>query len=128
MGIMEPIETVAINRYGCGVTVELTADIPSCCPVSKNPFEGSTITICYQPAHRSIEIGAFKATLWQYRGGLYDDEGQLLVRNMEDMICHIAGRCANAVGVQVEARARLCLLPEEIMVLKVTRKPAEHEH
>lgn len=88
--------------------------LPECCPRSHNPRLGSAATIRYTPQGRSIEIGSLYAYINQYKGGLYDVEGNLVVRDMEGMIQRIAYDCAQAVGPVVVA-AHLVLLPRQEM-------------
>jgi NADPH-dependent 7-cyano-7-deazaguanine reductase QueF len=91
--------------------------IPPCCPVSKNPRPGSTITISYRPSGCSLEIASLYAYIHAFRGGLYDDHGQLVIRDMEGMIQRIADDCASLLGVDVEVIADLQLLPRQHMKL-----------
>jgi NADPH-dependent 7-cyano-7-deazaguanine reductase QueF len=83
--------------------------------VSKNPRPGSTITISYRPCGCSIEIASLFAFIHSFRGGLYDDSGQLAVRDMEGMIQRIAEECRQVLGVEVEVVADLQLVPRQHM-------------
>ena len=94
-------------------------DIPVCCPVSKNPRSGSTITISYYPAGQSLEVASLIAFIHTFKGGLYDDAGQLIVRDMEGMIQHIAQECARVLAIPVTIEADLQILPRQRMKLKV---------
>lgn len=95
-------------------------DIPVCCPVSKNPRSGSTITISYYPVGQSLEVASLIALVHSFKGGLYSDEGELLVRDMEGMIQHIAEECARVLAVPVTVEADLQILPRQRM--KLTHK------
>ncbi len=98
-----------------------TLEIPPCCPVSKNPRPGSTITISYRPFGCSLEIASLFAFIHSFRGGFYDEQGQLLVRDMEGMILRIAEECALVLGVEVEVIADLQLVPRQQMRIVVER-------
>lgn len=102
-----------------------TLDLPQCCPISRNPQPGSEIDLTYEPADKVLEVGALYTYIHQYKGGLRDDTGEVIVRDMEQMIDLITQHCANAVGVEVRAEARLILVPTQRMTLKVTRTPEE---
>lgn len=95
-------------------------NIPPCCPVSKNPRPGSTITIRYRPVGKSLEIASLIAYIHSFRGGLYDGTGQLVVRDMEGMIGRIAEDCKQVVGVSVQVEADLELLPHQKMRLRTS--------
>lgn len=114
------LETVANNTTGDMLEVHIL-DIPSCCPVSKNPRPGSKITISYYPGGQSLEIASLIAFIHSFRGGLYDDAGQLVVRDMEGMIDRIAQECANSLGLAVTVQADLQLLPRQEMILKTCK-------
>ena len=94
----------------------------ACCPVSKNPREGSTITIRYTPRSCVLEVGALFAYLQTYRGGLKDETGAYIVRDMEGMIMQIARDCGLALGTNVEVQAEINLRPFEIMRLTARYK------
>lgn len=107
---------------------EHALDLPiACCPRSKNPRTGSTITIVYRPVGRSLEIGKLYAYLQQYKGGLKDAEGNLLVRDMEGMILRTAQDCASVVGVDVTVVAQLVLAPQQQMKLTIMASPQSQE-
>lgn len=94
-------------------------DIPVCCPVSKNPRSGSTITISYYPNGQSLEVASLIALIHSFKGGLYDDAGQLIVRDMEGMIQRIAEECARVLAVSIVVEADLQILPKQRMKLTV---------
>lgn len=98
-------------------------ELPPCCPVSKNPRPGSTLLICYKPQESVLEVGALYAYIHQYRGGLRDATGAIIIRDMEGMISRIAQDCANAVGVPVSVCADLVIAPKQRMYLVVRKKP-----
>jgi hypothetical protein len=93
-------------------------DVPPCCPVSKNPRPGSTITIRYNPIGKSLEIASLIAYLHSFKGGLYDDSGNLVVRDMEGMLLRISHDCQALLEVPVHVEANLELLPRQKMQLK----------
>lgn len=94
--------------------------LPVCCPISKNPRTGSTLTINYEPQDRVLEVASLYAYIHSFIGGLRDDTGTIIVRDMEQMIERIAADCAAIVGTQVSVRAHLVLLPTQEMLLEVT--------
>lgn len=100
---------------------EHTLDLPSCCPVSKNPRPGSKITISYVPAGKSLEIASLISYIHSFKNGRYDETGQLVIRDMEGMICKIAQDCAHVLDVPVVVKADLHLLPKQYMCLEVYR-------
>jgi NADPH-dependent 7-cyano-7-deazaguanine reductase QueF len=95
-----------------------TLDLPvACCPRSKNPRPGSTITIAYTPRGRSLEVGSLYAYLHSFVGGLRDDQGELVVRDMEGMIQRIAQDSADVLSVPVTVVAKIMLAPQQLMEL-----------
>lgn len=93
------------------------------CPRSKNPRPGSTITLAYRPRGYALEVGALYAYIHQFRGGLHQDDGTLVVREMEAMIARVAEDCTEVLQVPVRVRADLLLLPWQEMFLSVRRSP-----
>ena len=94
-----------------------TLDIPPCCPVSKNPRPGSTVTLSYRPNGCSLEVANLIAYIHSFRGGLRNDQGELVVRDMEGMIMRIVADCERALGVRVDVRAELCIVPKQQVTL-----------
>jgi 7-cyano-7-deazaguanine reductase len=82
------------------------------CPVSHNPRQGSSITICYKGVDCFLEVDSLSAFVESYRGG----RGE--VRSMEGMVQDIAKACAVILNVQVEVDALLLLDPDQTMRLK----------
>lgn len=103
---------------------EHTFEVHGLCPVSKNPMQGSTITISYQPHGQSLEIASLFAYIHQFRGGLRDEEGTLIVRDMESMLVKMADDCANALGLPVQVKAIWALRPFQEATLIVHACPA----
>lgn len=101
-----------------------TLDLPQCCPVSRNPFPGSTVTITYRPGQCCLEVASLYAYIHQFKGGLKDDTGTIVVRNMEDMIARIAYDCAQAAGVDVSVCAQLVIAPKQRLMMLVRGKRA----
>jgi NADPH-dependent 7-cyano-7-deazaguanine reductase QueF len=92
-------------------------DLPECCPISKNPRPGSSITIQYAPVDLFLEVASLKAYIDSYQGGRGD------VRSMEGMIQAIAQDCADTVRARVTARADLVIEPSQRMVVTCQASP-----
>lgn len=108
------------NEKRCGSTVERhELDIPTCCPISKNPLPGSILKIKYRPDKLLLEVASLSDYIREYIGGRLD------VRSMEGMIQNIAQDCANAIGVKVRVRATLMLQPKQIMKLECKAWPSK---
>lgn len=92
-------------------------EVPTgCCPVSKNPFPGSTIRIGYlSPA--CLEVGSIVSYLHSFVGGQQDSEGEIIIRDMEGMICAIAQESARCLRTCTFVSTRLIIRPKEIMHL-----------
>lgn len=114
MRLPETLPTVEDGRMEAHIL-----DVPPCCPVSKNPRPGSKLIIRYKPAGKVLEVASLYAYLHQYKGGLRDESGNLLVRDMEGMISLIAQHCSEALGVPVRVRAMLAIAPKQEMRLSV---------
>jgi|SRR5216110_396610 len=100
-------------------------EIPPCCPKSKNPRPGSTITIQYRPRGNSLEVGSLIRYLHTFIGGKRDAADRLEVRDMEGMICRIAQDCALILDVPVRVTAQLVILPKQQMRLVARGYPKE---
>jgi 7-cyano-7-deazaguanine reductase len=114
---MAELETVPNATTTCRILEQHILEIPPCCPKSKNPRPGSTITIQYRPRGYSLEIGSLIRYIHTFVGGKRDISGSLEVRDMEGMICRIAQDCACVLGVPVRVTAQLLLLPRQQMYL-----------
>lgn len=112
MRLPEALPTVTDGRMETHIL-----DVPPCCPVSKNPRPGSKLIIRYKPAGKVLEVGALYAYLHQYKGGLKDESGNLIVRDMEGMISLITQHCSEVLGVPVQVRANLVIAPKQFMRL-----------
>jgi len=110
------------NMQGCDFEAH-TLDLPQCCPVSHNPLPGSTVTICYRPGAYVLDIVTLYTYIHQYVGGLQDENGEIIVRDLEVMIARIAEDCAQVVQVPVSACARLLLTPKQSLYAFVRKKP-----
>ena len=108
-----PNEVAAVPMW-----VENSLELPRCCPVSKNPQPGSTLTLRYRARERVLEVYSLKQYIQQFVGGHPDG-----TRNMEAMIQNIAQTCANLLGTPVRACADLELMPYQKMRLVCTAKP-----
>ena len=95
MRLPETLPTVEDGRMEAHIL-----DVPPCCPVSKNPRPGSKLIIRYKPAGKVLEVASLYAYLHQYKGGLRDESGNLLVRDMEGMISLIAQHCSECGTVR----------------------------
>lgn len=115
---MRQLATITNNTTGNTIQSHTLA-LPQCCPKSRNPFPGSTITITYKPVGKSLEVARLYAYLDQFKGGLRDDEGDLLVRDMEGMIERIAQDCVEVLHVPVIVSAHLHLKPTQEMDVTV---------
>lgn len=117
---MKTVELQTIENATTGIAREQhVLEIPPCCPVSKNPRPGSTITISYFPCGRSLEIASLYAYIHTFVGGLRDEQGELVVRDMEGMLMAIAQHCAQVLGQRVTLEADLQLLPRQQMKFTV---------
>lgn len=94
-------------------------DLPQCCPITKNPQFGSTVTIRYRPNMLLLEVAAVYDYIKEYIGGRLD------VRSMEGMIQNIAQDAADSVGVKVKVTGRLILQPPQRMKLVCTAWPVK---
>ena len=116
----------ALASKGSDLEIHLL-DIPSCCPVSKNPRPGSVIAIIYRPQANVLEVGALAAYIHQYKGGLKDEHGAIVVRDMEGMVSRIAQDCANAAQTTVAVLAYLHIVPRQRMFLMTEKIPERVE-
>lgn len=85
------LATLPNERREVSLRVEHVLAIPRCCPVSRNPYPGSTVAIRYRAGERLLEVYALKRYIEAFRGGHPDG-----TRNMETMIEKIAHDCAEA--------------------------------
>ena len=97
-----------------GAFLRHTLPLPSCCPVSGNPQEGSEIRISYRSTGAVLEVYALADYLRSFIGG--HSSG---VRTMEGMAQQVAEDCARTVEARVTVRA-IVLLQEGTLEL-VTR-------
>ena len=51
------------------ITETRVINLPSCCPISKNPLEGSKIYISYKPAEYSLEVQSLFDHIESFKGG-----------------------------------------------------------
>lgn len=123
---MRTLQTIANNTTG-NMIEEHTLEIPPCCPVSKNPQSGSRLTICYRPQGCSLEVGSLFAYIHQFRGGLYDEQGKLEVRDMEGMLLRIAQACSLALQTQIKLTAELNIVPKQVVRIEVEYDQANRD-
>ncbi len=109
----------AVNSNVVTVVSHILA-IPPCCPVSHNPRPGSSLTITYEPYDKVLEVASLYAYIHSFVDGLKDEDGVIVVRNMEEMIERIAVDCSQMVGVRVSVEAELVLLPQQRMHVEVS--------
>lgn len=121
---MRNLQTVANNTTG-NMIEEHILDIPSCCPISKNPRPGSQLIIRYRPQGCSLDIISLKGYIHCYCGGLYDEQGNLLVRDMEGMLTRVQSDCEAILGIPVQVEANLNLLPRQEMHVIVGKVGSE---
>lgn len=113
---MKTVDLQTIENATIGSAYEQhVLELPPCCPVSKNPRPGSTITISYSPCSRSLDIISLAGYIHTFIGGKYDDQGQLEIRDMEGMLMAIARHCARVLGQRVTLEADLQLVPKQRM-------------
>jgi hypothetical protein len=104
-----------------------TMALSPCCPVSKNPRPGSFVAISYPNKGNVLDVGPLYAYIHQFVGGLHDEQGELIVRDMEGMIARIAQDCAQVLGVPVRVIAQLVIAPKQEMMVKATAHPKKEE-
>lgn len=98
--------------------IALTAPMPSMCPRSGNPQEGSLIMIVYAPGSTVLEVYSLAGYLQQYVGGRQMDGG-VLIRDMEQTIQQIALDCRETLGVDVTVIGDLVLQQGQRMTVEV---------
>ena len=104
--------TQLATRPNVGTGIEAhTLALPPCCPVSHNPCAGSTITICYRPKEKVLDVIPLPAYIHRFVGGWHTEQGKIDIRDMEAMIQRIADDCAASLHVPVRVYADLILRP-----------------
>jgi hypothetical protein len=93
-----------------------------CCPRSKNPMQGSKIYIGYLSKH-CLEVGSIYRSLHSFVGGLKDEQGELLIRDMEGMVCAVADEAARTLKTFTVVYARLDIRPKQIVHMVVVGVP-----
>jgi NADPH-dependent 7-cyano-7-deazaguanine reductase QueF len=104
------------NNTNGSLWEEHTLDIPPCCPVSKNP-QSATITIGYRPVGKSLEVANLLAYIYSFQGGLKDECGVIVVRDMEGMVTRICSDCERVLGVPVKVATTWVVLPRQTVHL-----------
>lgn len=107
------INTIPHNAYGCSLIEKHKIELPECCPISKNPRPGSNIEISYEPRGKSLEVGSLVKYIHSFKGGTYDEYGQLDIRDIESMLCKITQDCATVLETEVTLHAQLVILPRQ---------------
>lgn len=98
-------------------------EVPRCCPVSKNPLPGSTITISYIPKGIVLEVASLKGYIHRFVGGLRDADNNVTVRSMEDLVVRVAKDASRILGVKVIVYAKLLIAPEQKMQIRTIAYP-----
>lgn len=110
---MRTLVTLPNNQSGQRLFMQHEVDIPPCCPVSRNPRPGSTLTIVYRATEQVLEVASLYAYIHQFVGGLRDGHEQFVVRDMEGMLLRVANDCAQALCVPVRVYARWNVVPKQ---------------
>lgn len=117
---MNALQTLPNNTSGSRFFLSHEVTIPVCCPVSRNPRPGSTLTVIYRAKEQVLEVASLYAYLHQFVGGLRDRDGELEVRDMEGMLQCVAHDCAQVLHVPVRLHAQLQIVPRQ-QVLAIFR-------
>lgn len=80
-----------------------------CCPISKNPMAGSTITFTYVPEGYVVEVYSLESLIKKFQGGYRGNEHYPAERNMEGMCQLLCRMVSDAVGLPVTYRANINL-------------------
>jgi NADPH-dependent 7-cyano-7-deazaguanine reductase QueF len=108
------------NENRCAFTEhEHIFNLPECCPISRNPRPGSTISIIYKGRAGFLEVASLRAFIYSYVGG----KGE--VRSMEGMLQEIAQSCADILGVDVKVFSDLNIDPSQKMRVTCYAFPAK---
>ncbi len=108
---VQPVQFSQIAIEQCHVL-----DLPQCCPISRNPQLGSTVTIRYMSSNKALEVYSLKQYIDSFIGGKDN------VRGMEDMIKQIYIDCQKVLDIPITVEANLILEPNQKMVLKVCQQ------
>ena len=105
---------VSLHSRGAKITHSLR--LPECCPISKNPKQGSVLFIEYFAEAFCLEVYSLKALVREFIGGFEGRDGYPPERNMEGMVCLIAKMCADALKQPVTYRASLILDAGDMLI------------
>lgn len=98
------------NHGARALRVSHTVEIPhACCPRSRNPLTGSTLTLAYDATEQTIEVYSLQKLLKRFIGGWPGSDTYPAERNMEGMVELVARMAADALGVPVEFSSRVLL-------------------
>jgi hypothetical protein len=122
---MRELITLPNNTSGQRLFMQHEVDIPPCCPVSRNPRPGSTLTIVYRANVQVLEVASLYAYIHQFVGGLRDGSDALLVRDLEGMLLRVAQDCAQALDVPVRVYARWNVAPKQLVSVIARGYPRE---
>jgi len=124
VGAIKDKEVYALPNERPDIETEVshTFEIHTLCPVTKNPQEGSTLTITYVPKATVLDVIGLDAYLKRYRGG-FEEDGEVVVREMEHLVQRVAEDCARWIGVEVETVAECVLQPKQTQRIVCRVKP-----
>jgi hypothetical protein len=96
--------------HGGSMIMTHLCNIPApCCPVSKNPKSGSTISFTYTPNSWVVEVYSLESLLKQFQGGYKGNNHYPAERNMEGMCQLLCKMVSDALGIEVSYRADINL-------------------
>ncbi len=93
-----------------------SAAIDGLCKCTGFPLPGSTLTLSYRAGESFMELLNLDATVTEFRHGLKDSSGRIIVRDMEQTIQVLAQRYADLLQRFVKARA-VVILPHQNYVI-----------
>ena len=98
------------DTHGGTIIMTHKCNIPSpCCPISKNPKVGSTISFTYTPDGWVVEVYSLDALVKEFQGGYKGNDHYPAERNMEGMCQLLCRMVSDAIGLSVTYRADIIL-------------------
>ena len=96
------------DAHGGDLNMTHICNIPSpCCPISKNPKAGSTISFTYKPNGWVVEVYSLQQLVMCFVGGYPGNDFYPAERNMEGM-CQLQCRMvADAISIHVSYLANI---------------------
>lgn len=127
MAMRATVPRSLVRTCSKGVRTHVThaVELPSCCPVSRNPLPGSELSLSYHPLEAVLPVEMLRDMIASYVGG----NRERGIFGMESMIQDLAIRSAAIVGVPVRAIGRLVIEPFpgggplQRMMVRVRAKP-----